>query len=254
MSTYLYSGRVSNGGRELAQALGVQRIRHENSRFRGNSEKIVINWGSRTDCIGLAGSRVINWFNKVDSASHKTCFFSFMPSDIIPEYTRNHSTAEQWLSEGFTVVSRAILRGHSAHGLEVHEPSPLVPPSLPQVPLYTKYFRKTAEYRVHIAFGAIIDVQKKMRRLETPDHEVNWQVRNLENGFIYGREGFHTPDRVLEYACRAHEATGLDFGAYDVCNHMPSRTSVVLEVNTAPGLTGTTLERYTECFKRNLGL
>lgn len=35
----------SEGAAELAQALGIRRIRHEGSRYVGNANKHVINWG-----------------------------------------------------------------------------------------------------------------------------------------------------------------------------------------------------------------
>ncbi|MNY63636.1 hypothetical protein D3C86_2006230 [compost metagenome] len=47
----------------------------------------------------------------------------------------------------------------------------------------------------------------------------------------------------------AVNAIGLTFGAVDVIWNEYRHQAYVLEVNTAPGLTGTTLEKYAEAFR-----
>ncbi|MNY81884.1 hypothetical protein D3C86_2236870 [compost metagenome] len=47
----------------------------------------------------------------------------------------------------------------------------------------------------------------------------------------------------------AVNALGLDFGAADVIWNDHRKQAFVLEVNTAPGLTGTTLEKYAKALK-----
>ena len=44
----------------------------------------------------------------------------------------------------------------------------------------------------------------------------------------------------------AIKALGLDFGAVDIIYNEAEDQHYVLEVNTAPGLEGTTLQKYTE--------
>jgi len=43
-------------------------------------------------------------------------------------------------------------------------------------------------------------------------------------------------------------ALGLDFGAVDIVYNENDNKAYVLEINTAPGLSGTTLEKYVEVF------
>ena len=76
---------------------------------------------------------------------------------------------------------------------------------------------------------------------------MNWQVRNLDGGFIYQNQGVNPPQCVLDVVTKLHPKTGLDFGAYDVVLTQ-SKQAYVLEVNTAPGLSGTTLTKYKEGF------
>lgn len=119
-------------------------------------------------------------------------------------------------------------------------------------PLYVKYIKKTQEYRIHVFNGSVIDVQRKMRRTDTPDAEVNWQVRNHCNGFIFGREGVELPDVALNMSKDSVSALGLDFGAVDLIYNAHEDKYYVLEVNTACGLTGTTLEVYTNALQEYL--
>jgi D-alanine-D-alanine ligase-like ATP-grasp enzyme len=53
-------------------------------------------------------------------------------------------------------------------------------------------------------------------------------------------------------ALLAIEACGLDFGAVDIIFNERKQTAFVLEVNTAPGLTGQTVAGYVERFKEIL--
>ena len=119
-------------------------------------------------------------------------------------------------------------------------------------PLYVKYVKKQQEYRVHVFNGSVIDVQRKMRRTDTPDADVNWQVRNHCNGFIFGREGVELPDTALTMCVDSVSVLGLDFGAVDIIYNAHEDKYYVLEVNTACGLTGTTLEVYTAAIQEYL--
>ena len=60
-----------------------------------------------------------------------------------------------------------------------------------------------------------------------------------------------TPDPVRDtIAVNAVKALGLDFGAVDIIYNEKENQYYVLEVNTAPGLEGTTLIKYAERFSK----
>ena len=112
-------------------------------------------------------------------------------------------------------------------------------------PLYTQGIEKDKEYRVHVFKGQVIDYQQKKQRIGV---ESDSTIRNHSTGWVYTRISVVLPEGVKEQAIKAVDALGLDFGAVDICTDLEG-TPFVLEVNTAPGLEGTTLEKYIEAFK-----
>ncbi len=238
----------SNSGRELARALGVKRISHKNSKFRGRPEKWVVNWGASNVPEEVAKCTLINNPAAVKKASDKLQFFRNADCRK-PEWFTNWIDAGRYRDENnVTIVVRNVLNGHSGEGIELSGPGAYMPE---EAPLYTVYVPKKNEYRVHVFRGQVIDVQRKARKRDVPDDQVNWKVRNNANGFTFARNGDalgDVPDDVLVQALDGVTSLGLDFGAADVIYNERSGMAYVLEVNTAPGLEGTTLGNYTQAF------
>lgn len=239
-----------NGSRLLAQALTVRlgqralRLRHEGSRFTPRHDDVIINWGRSTRCYGPAACTVLNNPSSVAIAQDKLqTFLKLRGVGVsIPDITIDRIVASDWLRDTH-VVARTILRGSSARGLVLIRTAQ----DMVDAPLYTKYIKKSAEYRIHVMRGQVIDyAQKKARQGE----EVNYQVRSHDNGWVFAREGVTPPECVLAQSVAAVEALGLDFGAADVIYNQIRGAAYVLEVNTAPGLEGTTVERYADAFAR----
>lgn len=237
----------SRSAKALSEALSAKQIKLSGSNFRESPNKTVINWGS-TSC----PYECMNTPAEVKDASDKlVAFLAMDDADVsVPDFTNSSETASDWLREGHTVVVRHSLTGSSGHGIElISDPSV----EMPEAPLYTKYVKKTDEYRVHVFNGKVIDVQKKMRKNDVPAEEVNWQIRNLAGGFIFGREGIDTPAACTEEAIKAVHSLGLLFGAVDVGYHSEFGAKVY-EVNTAPGLEGSTVTSYANAFKEYLNV
>lgn len=242
----------SRGASALANALpGGRCLRLRNSTWRPRRDDVVINWGN-TD-LAILGNyngrcEVLNGMN-LRYATNKLEFFRMMASagfgNIIPEFW----TRREDIPDGtFPIVCRTVLAGHSGEGIVIANRRD----ELVAAPLYVKYIKKQQEYRIHVGKDrnqSIITItqQRKARNRAVADEDVNWQVRNHQNGFVFVREGFVTPDAVLRAAQRALRATGLDFGAVDVIFNERSGQAYVLEINTAPGLEGQTVDDYT-CF------
>lgn len=79
---------------------------------------------------------------------------------------------------------------------------------------------------------------------QTDCENVNWYVRNHDGGFIFQRENINPPQGVLEAATQTLEAVGLDFGAVDIGWNERYQAATVYEINTAPGIEGTTATDY----------
>ena len=247
---------VSEGAKALGAALGVKRIKHENSKFRGTPGKTVINWGSSELPPEVTmGATIINKPEAIRRATNKLVFFQTCAdagAPRIPEFTTSRDTVREWLASGRKVVARTILNGHSGLGIVILEGEGV---DIPAAPLYTVYVPKKEEWRVHVmAFDGeltVIDMQRKIRDPEfagVPD----WNVRSHANGFIFAREVAPPNPDIITQAIKALEVSGLNFGAVDVIWNQQNGQAYVLEINTAPGLVGTTITSYADAFRRFL--
>jgi len=248
MKTFLYPYKSgSQSAKDLALGLGIKRIKCKGSKFKGGANKTVINWGSSNPTVDFGNAIIINKPYNIGLASNKLLSFKHMQEFgvSVPEYTQRKEQAVEWLAEGHKVFCRTKLSGHSGEGIVVAETIN----ELVDAPLYTKWIRIGQEYRVHVFRGEVLDVQRKARKHDVPDEDVNWKVRNLAGGFIFARADVNPPEDVLKQAVDAVEALGLDFGAVDIITGKNNNNAYVLEVNTACGLMGTTLEKYIEAFK-----
>lgn len=226
-----------------------------NPTFKPHPWTKIINWGNSNDTTGVGASvpHVVNPHLAVALASNKLGTFRALENkdDIrIPVFTADHGVAMGWLRDGISVVVRHQLSGHSGAGIELVNPPQ---DTLPAAPLYVQYIKKQSEFRVHVAFGEVIDVQQKRKRRDLEEGFVaNFQVRNHHTGWVYCREDIHEPTGLREMATAAVLACGLDFGAVDIIHNAKRGENYVLEINTAPGLEGTTVTKYAEAFVKAL--
>lgn len=244
----------SESAKSLADELGIARLKLEGSRWKGKAGDVVINWGtSRMGHPAFEGAaRVLNHPNNVAKAANKLLAFkTFTDANVAcPVYTTSHDEACRMLKNGSTIVVREKLNGHSGEGITIITTEAYLSGEVrvPEAPLYTNYIKKVDEYRAHVFGDSVFFVQRKARKKDVPDDEVNWQVRNHANGFIFAHEGVDVPDDVKKLAVEAVKALSLDFGAVDLIKTKMGKW-YVLEVNTACGLEGTTLKKYAEQFQ-----
>lgn len=234
----------SRSARALADALGGRVLRLQGSTFRQRPDDVVINWGSTNIPPGIAPT-----FNAdVQIGSNKRSFFlqqmNHDNEDIIPRFWTGQPSIPD---DAFPIVCRTLLAGHSGAGIVIaHSRDELV-----AAPLYTQYVKKKAEYRIHLGRNrdevVTIAEQRKVRR---QDHDnPNFQIRNHQNGFVYQRNDIVVPEAVREAARRAFIASGLDFGGVDVIFNEQQQRAYVLEINSACGLEGSTVEDYADFFR-----
>lgn len=228
---------------------GARIIKKTGSTFVGGPDKPVINWGNGKDNDQVGRSNVLNRPAAVRKASNKLVFFTeaLVRGVSIPEFTTDIEQAGQWVAAGNTVLARETLNGHSGEGIVIldntvkwenyaHE----------QAKMYVKYIPKKDEYRLHVFRGEVIDCQRKSA---IPGHTpVDWRLRNHQFGFVFTRGNVALQEGVREEALKAIDCLGLDFGAVDIIYNTHRRQPYVLEVNTAPGLEGQTLQNYSQAF------
>ena len=71
-------------------------------------------------------------------------------------------------------------------------------------------------------------------------------IRNHANGWVYTRAEILPSEELLSSSIEAVKLLGLNFGAVDIGHRLIDNKLFVFEVNTAPGLEGTTLDKYSK--------
>lgn len=276
----LVQDRISRTSkRVLRNALRCRRITPWSSGVQPiPNGSVVINFGGGAlpEAINrakLGDIRVLNPPNKVAIASNKLRTFEALSKADVPcvHWTTDKKIVEQWLRKNNRVLARLSVSSSGGRGIRVLGlPSGVggagkavehVANLIPDAPLYTRYFPKTHEFRVHVVGGLGIDlVEKKLRddlRENRPDRST---IRNHDNGWVFAHDNLSVtaPDdvaKLLSLGVSAIGAVGLDFGAADLLAVMdegnPRRIKkvVVCEINSAPGIENTkTVAAYVQAF------
>ena len=153
-----------------------------------------------------------------------------------PEWTEDVIVAQQWNKDYF---ARTLLRSSCGKGIV---PVPAGEQG-PYARLYVQYKKKKHEYRVHVFEGKVIDVAQKKRKVGHENRDN--QIRNHANGWVFAREGISPPTNISSIALSACNALGLHSGAVDIIWNEKENKCYVFELNSAPGIEGTTCKNYT---------
>ena len=210
----------SKAAKDLAAKLS-EKVGHKVWRVKANRV------GRRIPFVLRQGTDKVVQFNKFKEANVS-----------IPEFTTDRERAGVLLGNG-PVVCRTITNASEGRGIVIAEN----PEQLVLAPLYTSYFKKKKEFRVHVFNGQVIDVAEKRKRKSHADQRDN-RVRNLANGYVFCRDGLVEPTGLRELAVAATKALGYNLGAVDIAWNEHHNKLVVFEVNANPGLQGSTLESY----------
>ena len=290
----IYAARDSGSARRLATALGSRRWRDDlperytrrRPYFRGNQSPLVVNLGSTVHPGWLEDPRfrlspnILNAGDRVKEAIDKRAFFQKASQiDGVPllRWTTERKRAAKWLVKGHKVICRTNLVGSSGKGIVLVSPGERVgydsagaggtgengSPNLIEAPLYTRYYPKTHEFRVHVFNGKVIDLtQKRFKggpdaRSQAGDRTI---VRSHDNGWVHTHGSIDLAESEIQEvggSCvTLVTGFGLHFGAVDVMAilHAPDadglrrlKSFCICEVNTGPGLENTkTIEAYSQ--------
>lgn len=258
----------SKGFRALVAALGLKLKRpqdfeklvvdHQYANGSGKPLKkrpFLINWGSGNIPAWMYSNsdKVLNAQQAVNNCRNKVRFFDLVKDKArVPEYTKDIAQAMAWVEEGKSVMGRKET-GSCGTDIVFYEDDP---GAFQASDFWVLYKKKKSEFRVHIFGGNVISTQMKAIRTTDemgqpiPAGTVNFRIRNHKNGFIFKRNDLVVPPDVMTQAVKAMAAVpGLDFGAVDVIYNAHEDRAYVLEINTAPGLEGTTLDDYAKAIK-----
>lgn len=236
----------SQSARALARGLGVLRVRNT---YVPKRRDLIINWG-KSSLQTRYPLQVINQPEYVRIAANKLYTYQVLKEAEfinVPSWTTNIHQAQAWVEESYKVYCRTQLTGHSGSGIVIADnDTPIV-----NAPLYTRGVKCKYEYRVHVFQGELLDVQQKKKRLNWEGNSIQG-IRNASNGWVYARDNIECPALVTDAAIEAVNILGLDFGAVDIGYNQHENKCYLFEVNTAPGLEGTTLIKYIQAFKELL--
>jgi hypothetical protein len=228
----------SLSAKRLARALRVLRVGHN---YNAKRSDVIVNWGNSKPPHFKWLDDDLNKPHAIALASNKLKTFTELYCKAfthIPRFTTEIEDAEDWITNGNNVYCRTTITGHSGRGIVIATNSN----ELVNAPLYTVKTKHRDEYRVHIFKGEVLDVQKKKRKLGFTGRSSG--IRNHSNGWVYARTDVAIPDMLCPIAIQAVELLGLDFGAVDIGHRLIDNKFFVFEVNTAPGLEGSTLDKY----------
>lgn len=252
----------------------ILRVPKVSTKYQPRWTDYVINWGCSQEWPWIN----LNEKNAHQDAVNKLRFFEQVTAHNqvfpnchvnIPEWTTDWEIANTWFGNKWDfveenehksplVVCRRILNGHSGKGITIYDAAGSgigeITPDFKTYPLYVQYKKKRHEYRVHFFkdSGAyvVIDVTQKKKRIGFEN--ANTKIRNHHNGWVYARTDIFKPEDLHRQALNAACASRLDFGAVDLIWNEKENKCYTLEVNSAPGIEGTSLQKYTNAFVKEI--
>jgi glutathione synthase/RimK-type ligase-like ATP-grasp enzyme len=240
MSLKLFPYKSSSiSAKRLARSLNVLRV---SPTYNARRSDVIVNWGSSTPPHFRWMEQDLNKPHAIALASNKFKTFSQLSLkdfDDLPQWSCHLDDAQEWIDNGHTVYCRTTLTGHSGRGIVIASNRN----ELVNAPLYTVKTKHKHEYRVHIFKDKVLDVQMKRKRNGSLGGS---GIRNHSNGWVYARAEIVPPEELLSSSIAAVKLLGLDFGAVDIGHRLIDNKFFVFEVNTAPGLEGTTLDKYSK--------
>lgn len=237
MSLKLFPYKIGSlSAKRLARTLGILRV---SPSYNARRKDVIVNWGNSTPPHFRWMEQDLNKPHAIALASNKLKTFETLYNagfTNIPNFTTELEDACDW-AESSKVYCRTTLTGHSGTGIVIanHRSDVVI------APLYTKHTKHKHEYRVHVFKDKVIDVQMKRKRNGA---QGGTGIRNHANGWVYARADILPSEELLSSSILAVKLLGLDFGAVDIGHRLIDNKIFVFEVNTAPGLIETTLDKY----------
>lgn len=155
-------------------------------------------------------------------------------------FTTSQEEAASWVANGETVMARCLTRASEGRGIVVLEQG------VPWVvaPVYTRYIPKKREFRAHVFKDQVVTILEKRRKVGV--YNGNSKVRNTANGYVFCSSNIIEPDGLRALALAASKVTNSDFKGVDIGYNEKKNQLFVIEVNSAPGIEGSNVDKYVE--------
>ena len=221
---YLYCLRRSDGARDVVRAL--RNLGEESA--QGNSPPFnayVVNWGNRTPpCFRALNSQIV----KTKLKELQLLRHANVPC---PNTTGNSKPG---------YIARSL---HHTNARDLRRPN-----TIRGQRYFTEFIPTIREFRLHVFQGKIIRAALKIPNSPEPhpwirSHFAGW-------AFAYGERCQRVLTNKIRLAAKqAVAALGYDFGAVDI-GVKEDGSPIVFEVNSAPGFTQATSQKYAEHISR----
>lgn len=191
----------------------------------------------------VRGRRAVNFLGGIDKREQLRRFHENNVS--APQYCLNAAGVAS--IDAKRIVARTLTTSSEGKGIVIFDKGQQVPPA----PLYTAYIPKKKEFRVHVFDNVVFDVAEKRKR-SGYSGERDTMVRNTANGYVFCRNDVVEPADLRGVAVAAVRALGRTYGAVDVIWQEKSNKCYVLEVNSRPGMEGSTVEKYAQAIIKGI--
>jgi hypothetical protein len=154
------------------------------------------------------------------------------------DFTTSQNEAKEWASS-VPVFCRLLTKASEGKGIVICE----TPESIVPAPVYTKYKKKKKEFRVHVFKDTVVHVLEKRKKTGF-EGQRETKIRNLANGYVFCSDNVVEPVGLRDLALRASKVTQSHFRGVDIGYNEKKNELFVIEVNSAPGIDGTNVDRY----------
>ncbi len=175
--------------------------------------------------------------------------YQWFQANQIPSfpYTINQTEAKEWISKGHTVFARTLTKASEGKGIYILDSGS----EFKAAPVYTQYRKKKREYRVHVYKDQVVQVLEKRKRKDFNEENRDTRIRNTANGYVFCSDGVVEPVGIRELALAASKVTSSDFRGVDIGYNEKLNELFVIEVNSAPGIEGSNIQRYIDAIVGN---
>ena len=187
---------------------------------------------------------VLVYGDQVDKLEQYKYFESKSDNIVGLAYTTDEKEAKTWLEEGNKVVGRKTLCGCAGSGIVLMS---TVDEFVPGLKVYTVYRKKKKEFRVHIFKDRLVTVLEKRRKTGVQDADKF--IRSHQRGWVFCHTNVEYDPSVVTMALEARKITKSDFVGVDVGWNDHYQQAFIIEVNSAPGIEGSSVALYAKTIK-----